>query len=259
MASTASMLPEAGIWNRLSERTVALIKPSLKRLYQHLAPLVPTGLKTRVKHARELGYWRSQCRKVAVDRAAQDAYYQQLMLDVAGEPDAEFLRDKTVVDFGCGPLGSLCWATTAAERIGVDVLADEYVRLAIPTPGMRVVASTERAVPLVTGGADVVFSVNALDHVSHFETICGELRRILAPGGELIASINLGEPPTLAEPQTLDERRVEQHLLAGLQVVSYRVAPQGVGPGSVYRHFFDGTPHVSRGPRYLWVRARRAA
>ena len=50
-------------------------------------------------------------------------YYEQTMLMLAHEPDGEFIRNKIVADFGCGPQGSLCWAKMARARIGIDVLA----------------------------------------------------------------------------------------------------------------------------------------
>lgn len=243
---------------------VVRFKPLAKRLYGHVARFVPAPVKTRMKHARELQYWR-ECYEnstsrfdEATRRRDSDAYYRQLMLDVAGETDASFLDGKIVADFGCGPLGSLTWAKGAKLRIGIDVLADAYGRFNVAQHDMCYVCSTESAIPLPSGYVEVLYAVNALDHVADFEQMSRELLRILAPGGELIASFNLGEPPTLCEPQLLDERRVDRELLRHLDVTHYRVAKQGPAE-NVYQHFFDGSQPVSTGPRYLWVRAKKRA
>jgi hypothetical protein len=86
--------------------------------------------------------------------------------------------------------------------------------------------------------------------------MCGELIRILAPGGELIGSFNIGEPATVEEPQSLKEADVRHHLLRHLDIVSYRVAKPGP-QGDAYRHFFDDSPSPVSTPYYLWARARK--
>ena len=234
------------------------LKPWARWAYARVAPVVPAALRTRLKHARELGFWAS--RDLAQrDPAQVDLYYRTLLLDVAAEPDASFCADKVVADFGCGPMGSLRWLVEARERIGIDVLADAYARFGLESHAMRYVTSSETRIPLADASVDVVFTINALDHVTHLSAMCAELRRIVRPGGELIASLNLDEAPTACEPQRLSEDHIRRLLIADWETVSYRVAPKGE-ESDVYQHVrqaSSGQACRATGPHVLWLRIRR--
>jgi SAM-dependent methyltransferase len=210
------------------------------------------------KGREELLYWQGV---PTPDPAARDDYYRRYLLGIAGEADDGYVAGKVIADFGCGPMGSLAWAKSAAVRIGIDVLADLYAdefRDAVRGHGMVYVKSTEKTLPLPTDFVDVMFSLNAMDHVDDFPTICSELVRVIRPGGEFVASFNLGEDPTMCEPQRLTEDVVREHLLKYLQVVSYRTAPRGP-ESDPYGELLAGTsrpiPEGQEG--YLWVRARK--
>ncbi len=257
MSAHISSIAVRPAWRKWASHTV---RPWVKRLYGRLAPVLPPALRTRWKHQRELGFWNAQLAQGQNDEQA-DLYYRKLMLAVAGEADDTFLAGKIVADFGCGPRGSLNWALSAAQRIGIDVLADAYAPLGIRQHRMTYVCSSEAVIPLPSNYVDVLWTVNALDHVSNLRVMCRELLRILAPGGTFIASLNLDEPPSLCEPQRLDERTIRALLLAELHVDSYRIAPQGP-PENIFAHFSDGTAAPSApssGPRYLWLRATKPA
>ena len=208
------------------------------------------------KYCAELRYWKNRWEQE--DGELGNSHYEKLMLAMAGENDQSFLERKVVADLGCGPRGSLCWATAAGCRIGIDVLADEYAQLGIRSHNMSYVCSTENSIPLPSNYVDLLFTVNAMDHMSNFETMCKEAYRIMAPGALFVGSFNLGEPPTKCEPLTLTEEIVEQCLLNNLKVLSFRVAPVSTPPQGSYIHFFDGSPAVSSGPRHLWVKAGKA-
>jgi SAM-dependent methyltransferase len=207
------------------------------------------------KYKQELDFWNT-CYK---EEGAQfeNEHYRKTMLGMAGEPDDSFLAGRIVADFGCGPRGSLWWAASAKSRIGIDVLAEEYSKFNIRAHDMVYVRCSEWKVPLPSNYVDVLFTLNAIDHVSHFAVMCRELLRILAPGGLFIASFNLDEPPTFSEPQTLTEEAIQKYLLRHLEVESYKIAARGE-PGSTYLHFFDNSESPKSGPRFLWIRARKS-
>jgi SAM-dependent methyltransferase len=211
------------------------------------------------KGREELLYWKTVPQP---DPIARDDYYRRYLLGIAGERDDGYVAGKVIADFGCGPMGSLTWARSAVARIGVDVLADLYAdefRDAIRTHGMIYVKSTEKTVPLPSDYVDVMFTLNAMDHVDDFSTMCQELIRVIKPGGEFVGSFNLGEDPTLCEPQRLTEDVVREHLLSHLQIVSYRTAPRGPEENP-YGVLLDGTGNQPIPPGqqgYLWVRARK--
>src|SRR6266487_5111137 len=78
---------------------------------------------SKFKFAEELNYWRQRFRN---GEWILKGYYEECLLLLAGESTQDFIAGKTVADFGCGPRGSLSWATRAKNRIGIDVLADLY-------------------------------------------------------------------------------------------------------------------------------------
>jgi hypothetical protein len=207
------------------------------------------------KYASELGFWEGEWEKH--HGKFQNSWYRQLMLALAGEESDEFLRGRVVADFGCGPLGSLCWAMSARERIGIDVLVDAYQRFGIAAHDMSYVRSTEREIPLPTGSVEVLFTINALDHVSHLSPICRELLRIMAPGCRFFGSFNLHEPRAACEPQTLTEGRLRRRLLDHLEVNWYAFAPKHAE--KPYRAFLtnDVSTEAPRSPAIMWVRARK--
>ncbi len=119
------------------------------------------------------------------------------MLAMAEEKDTDFYEGKIIADFGCGPRGSLVWAEKPCFRIGIDALADIYADEFtdnIINHGMIYVKSTEKVIPLPSNSIDIMFTLNAVDHVDCFSEMCDEIIRVIKPGGEFIGSFNLEEP-----------------------------------------------------------------
>jgi ubiquinone/menaquinone biosynthesis C-methylase UbiE len=147
-------------------------------------------------------------------------------------------------------------------RVGIDVLVDRYADAFtnnLISHGMVYVKSTETVVPVPSSFFDIVFTVNAIDHVKNFDRMCNELLRILKPGGALIASFNLEEPATPAEPQRLTEQMVQTSLLRHLNVQSYRLARKEP-EGASYAPLLNGTGQYTAGDEgFLWVRATKLA
>lgn len=211
------------------------------------------GVKGR-KYAREMSFWEG--RWEAENRDLCNSHYKDLFLAMADQPDGSFCRGKIVADFGCGPRGSLHWLKEARVRIGIDVLADNYSRFNISAHDMCYVVSTETRIPLPSDYADVLFTLNALDHVSRLRPICDELRRVLAPEGLLIGSFNLDEPATACEPQTLTEETLSRCLWDDLVVESYRLGSRAAEGGLHGYYVGEEKPRQPTG-RVLWVRARK--
>lgn len=210
------------------------------------------------KYDAELSFWRS---RLEIDKGKfKNSYYEQLMLAMAEESSHDFLKGKIVADFGCGPRGSLVWASSALLRIGIDVLADRYAdefKDNITSHGMIYLKSTENVIPLPSDFVDIVVSLNAIDHVDNFSDMCNEIMRVLKPGGEFIGSFNLEEPASPCEPQQLNEKIIKENLLNNLEVQSYRITKKGPKE-NYYAPFFDGNLSYKPGQEgFLWVRARK--
>ena len=234
--------------------TLKQITPEpLKRL------ALPVYNRFKKKYTSELEFWKGRYR---IDGGTfSNDHFERVMLGMSERDDDQFLSGKIVADFGCGPRGSLRWAKSAAVRIGIDVLADVYVDEFIELPhqhGMVYLKSTEKVVPLPDNFVDVMYSLNAIDHVDDFEQMCDEVIRVLKPKGELICSFNMEEPPSVCEPNQLSEKLVKECLLSKLDLVSYRITRKGP-PEDQYKPFFDGA-ELSYQPGeegYLWLRARK--
>lgn len=212
------------------------------------------------KHNAELNFWRN---RFETDKGKfSNSHYERLLLAMAEEPSGDFLSGKIVADFGCGPRGSLVWASSALLRIGIDVLADRYADEFtdnIVSHGMIYLKCTENVIPLPCDFVDVMFTLNAMDHVDNFSAMCKEIIRVLKPGGEFIGSFNLEEPRSSCEPQQLNERIIKENLLDRLEVQSYRIAKKGPKE-DLYAPFFEGVLSYEFGQEgHLWVRARKPA
>jgi SAM-dependent methyltransferase len=210
------------------------------------------------KYSSELSWWRE---RLMIDNGVfSNEHYQKIMLAMANEPDDSFLQGKIVADFGCGPRGSLQWIKSAAIKIGIDVLTDKYFELFsdnLLKHEMIYIKSTESLIPLPGDFIDVVYTVNAMDHVDDFGRMCQEIIRVLKPGGLLIGSFNLEEPPSPCEPQQLSENKIRKYLLDNMEIVSYKVAGKGP-PEDGYAHCYETNPSYSSGEEgFLWVTARK--
>lgn len=219
-------------------------------------------IKTRIlrlkKSESELSFWK---RRLIIDKGKFDnSHFKSIMLAMAEESDDEFLKGRVVADFGCGPRGSLFWASSALLRIGIDVLADRYADEFtdnIIYHGMLYVKSTEKVIPLPSDFIDIMFTLNAIDHVDYFTNMCDEIIRVVKPGGEFIGSFNLEEPASPCEPQQLNEEIIRHCLLDKLAVKSYRITRKGPKE-DMYKPFFDGNLSYEKGQEgVLWVKATK--
>jgi SAM-dependent methyltransferase len=210
------------------------------------------------KHVEELSFWKS---RLEIDKGTfANAHYEKLLLGMAEEPNDNFLKGKVVADFGCGPRGSLVWARSANLRIGIDVLADVYAEEFtenIIAHQMIYLKSTEKVIPLPSDFVDVMFTLNAIDHVDNFSAMCSEIIRVIKPGGFFIGSFNLEELPSPCEPQQLDEKKIKDNLLSKLEIKSYRITKKGP-EDDLYSPFFTNSLSYEPGQEgYLWVKAMK--
>ena len=193
----------------------------------------------RSKQGTELLYWKKCYQKEK--GIFQNAHYKKLLLGMAGETDDTFLTGKRIADFGCGPRGTLCWVCSTDTKIGIDVLSTLYLQhfsSAMKNHGMLYVSSTEQMIPIPDAYLDVIFTLNAFDHVASPDIMASELKRILKPGGEMIGSFNLNEPKTKAEPQTLSETWLRNVLFDGFTISSWRISAKP-NTGYLYQPLLD--------------------
>ena len=197
----------------------------------------------------ELRYWRK-----AAGSLENNEHYAYFFTDYFGLERA-FYAGKRVLDIGCGPRGSLEWADQAAECVGVDPLANEYLKLGASKHRMRYVQSGAEELPFDDGYFDVVSTFNSLDHVDDVDAALKEIRRVTAPGGTLLLIVEVAHDPTWTEPHALEPsflRAVDGWEVRHEKLSAFTRA------NSIYGSLRDAVPYES-GPGLLSARLERAA
>lgn len=157
---------------------------------------IPVKFKNRV----EMRYW---SKRHSIEKGdLSNAHYKPLYTELFQLVDDDY-RDKKVLDIGCGPRGSLEWADMAAERVGLDPLADKYGRLGAHRHKMAYVTASSDDIPFPDAHFDFVTCLNALDHVDDFDATVAEIKRVTRPGGLCLITVEIDHPPTATEPLTI--------------------------------------------------------
>lgn len=216
-----------------------------------IAARVRGRLRAPSKADAELAYW---TQRRAIEGVLGNAHYEHVFTRHFGL-EASFFCGKRVLDVGCGPRGSLEWATTAASRVGLDPLVDRYRALGIDRHAMSYVRAPAERMPFGDASFDVVASLNSLDHVDDVDRTVGEITRVAAPGATWLLAVEVGHEPTATEPHSLPWDvcdgfagwRVEWSARNGLR-----------DDHDIYASIDDDVAHT-RGPGLLRARLRRAA
>jgi len=160
------------------------------------------------KHASELAFWTQLSADHGGDLRKTHGLYEHFYTEFFEMGSYE---GKKVLDIGCGPAGTLEWADEAAERVGLDPLADEYrAHLNVSAHKMQYMAGYSEAIPYPAGYFDVVCSFNSLDHVDYLDATVAEIKRVTAPGGFFLLLTEIHLWPTLNEPLVLPWEVVDQ-------------------------------------------------
>ena len=147
---------------------------------------------------RELYYWKFVKEE---EKDLSSKHYQEFFTSNF-DLNEEFYINKKILDIGCGPRGSLEWADMASERIGLDPLADEYLKLGADKHKMTYVNAPAEKIPFDEGYFDIVSSFNSLDHVDDIDNTIKEIKRVLKPKGIFLLITDVNHEPTVTEPLT---------------------------------------------------------
>lgn len=175
------------------------------------------GDKERAKRLAEIGFWRSTGRR---EGALTNDHYEFFYTEHFGLT-RDWYTGKRILDIGCGPRGSLEWASHATERVGLDPLVDDYRELGIEKHAMTYIGAPAEAIPFDDGYFDVVTSFNSLDHVDNLSQAVAEIIRVLGPSGDLLVISDVNHPPTVTEPISYSWDIVDR-FVPPLEVVSTR-------------------------------------
>ncbi|MEI8405362.1 MAG: class I SAM-dependent methyltransferase [Actinomycetes bacterium] len=151
-----------------------------------------------------------------------------------------FFAGKRILDIGCGPRGSLEWASDTSRRVGSDPLVDAYSEFGIDLHAIEYMADPVEHLSSAYGSFDVVSSLNSLDHVDDLATAMSEIARVLVPGGSFLLEGEFGHSPTPAEPIAIPP--TSQHLWR-------QSSPSPRSTGSACRQDTRCTVHTPRRSR----------
>lgn len=206
----------------------------------------------RMKKYGELNYWFSRKRDegILTNHHYEYFYTEHFNLTVSD------YTGKRILDIGCGPRGSLEWASMTDRRVGVDPLANSYLELVARNQAMEYVEATAEALPFDDGYFDVVASFNSLDHVDDLEGAVREIKRVLKPGGLFLLLSDVGHRPTICEPQSYSWEIVDA-FGPELAVEDVRHLEKA-DDGGIYRSIYDARPfdHANTAERYGILSAR---
>jgi len=234
-----------------------MLRAGAKRIANTALAVLPPAARNRFKRHHELRYWRGVTRPIRGDAARlahERAHYEHFFTAFFGLARADY-AGRRLLDIGCGPCGSLEWASEARERIGLDPLADAYRKLSCDDHKMTYCTAPSEAIPFPDGHFDSVSAFNCLDHVDDVEATVRELKRVTASRGRILLIVETGHLPTPTEPHRLDETVVEL-FAPEFKVVSARSF--GVrADHNLYASLLDGVPHAPGKPGIFCARLER--
>lgn len=100
-------------------------------------------------------------------------------------------RGKRVLDAGCGAgYGSAELADVAESVFAIDIAPEaiEYARAHYPLPNLAFEQASCTGLPYADGAFDLVVAFEVIEHLEHWRDFLREVRRVLAPAGQLIVS-----------------------------------------------------------------------
>jgi SAM-dependent methyltransferase len=170
------------------------------------------------KHKWELNFWN----KRRAEGPFTNSHFEQLYTEVYGLTRKDF-EGKRILDIGCGPRGSLEWAGMAAQRVGIDPLVRQYLKLGADQHKMEYITARSERIPFPDAHFDFVCSLNSLDHVDDFDATVREIKRVTKPGGFFLLSVEMDHPPTAEEPITITDNSLQQFAPEFAIVTQFRV------------------------------------
>lgn len=212
-----------------------------------------TGI--RIKQAAELFFWKY---KKAISGKLENSHYSWFYTTYFSLSPADY-QDRSVLDIGCGPRGSLEWAEMTALRVGLDPLAGHYLKMGASEHKMTYVCAGSEQIPFPDGTFDFVCSFNSIDHVASLDETSREIRRVLKPGGLFLLIVDVHDYPTLTEPQAIGWDFIQTYF-PDFKILE-KSHPEALHRGHIYRNLKAGKklPEDSRKTGILTAKLRKPA
>ena len=108
-----------------------------------------------------------------------------------------FKDDGCYVDVGCGPNPIVAFVP-CGRRVGIDPLMDFYQEnFTFPDHFEAHAGMIEDLAPVEDGSADIIFSMNNIDHISDLSAAAKALHKKLKSDGHLVVSVNVVGNPVM--------------------------------------------------------------
>lgn len=98
------------------------------------------------------------------------------------------------IDYGL--CGNLERTNMAKESIGLDPLANKYLKLGTKNHKMNYVQAYSENIPFEKECFDMICSFNSLDHVEDLKQSVSEIKRVLKKGGLFLLIVDIHHYPT---------------------------------------------------------------
>jgi len=181
-----------------------------------------------------------QILEASLENPAQPFYERRLLYRAAMRAlEAEPLRGKRILDYGCGPANFGLWMATEGADVTLLDLSPAAIELALRRAHASAVtvrgiaADASRLDMLGDGEFDLVFACAALHHTLKYPGALEELARIVRPGARLVLAETWGGNPLLNAARKLRARVAGEAQEQGEGIIFSRHELQALDP------FFD--------------------
>ncbi|MEY5042416.1 MAG: hypothetical protein RLZZ414_1980 [Bacteroidota bacterium] len=173
----------------------------------------------------------------------KNTHYEYFFTTYFGLTKEEYFG-KNILDIGCGPRGSLEWASGANKRVGLDTLAKQYIKMEGKKHQMEYVEAGAENIPFDDGYFDFVSSFNSLDHVDDLQKSIAEIKRVVKSGGKFLLISDIHLHKTICEPSSFSWDIVEQFL------PEFNLIKQNHYEGNLlYKSIRAGVPYNHQNPQ----------
>ena len=166
-------------------------------------------------------------------------YWRSLLAVLPAQ--VHFGPDTRILDLGCGGCGILL-AIDQGKLVGVDPLMERYLKKFPFLSARRDIQWIQAAAEEleIAERFDIVFSINALDHVYDPARVVRQIERLLRPGGHVVLTMNCHNTRLFRAYYSKLYWAIDSH------------HPYQFTPADVRKLFFQFTPVESRPIDDLW-------
>lgn len=140
---------------------------------------------------------------------------------------ANINKNSKILDIGCG-IKTVLHFLPGELKIGVDPLADEYVKIYNYPEDVVIEKSFGEQLKFENNFFDIVFTTNALDHTKSPKNVVSEIYRVLRPDGYFVLINELVKKDfkrDRAHPNNLEEKDILELLSGKFNIVFKKYSP----------------------------------